>query len=264
MIELQNVFYTLCDTILFLESLFILYISKIKACFKQLSSALNSIMLRFRWAIFASYLPLVLRAVRPKPTGILTEWTTTTNMSMASNLVFDWATFSKILQITNSLNRSIRLKLIPIGLSCTLTSLLLVTPTISDSLQFHRAYSNKMDKLYKKCVTGMESVGGGNNRTESWVPVAVNRLYSLLISLSTMNLFLISTLQTEIRKIINSGDKILKPNMGWSPPYTYSPDPSTKLSVNEALVLFSPCICSCFAHVFSYSERNQLSLMSYC
>ena len=159
---------------------------------------------------------------------------------MALNLVFDWATISKMLQITSSLHWSFRLKLLTIGLSCTLISLLFVTPTTAYSLQFLRPYSNKSHILSKKCVTGLESGGGGNNRTESWVPAILKHLYCPLISPSTVNLWLISTLQREIRKILNSGDKILKRNMGWSPSPDYSHDPSTTLSEKWG---FSP-ICT--------------------
>jgi hypothetical protein len=102
---------------------------------------------------------------------------------------------------------------------------------LSYSLHFLRAHSNKSDILSKKCVMGLETGGGGNNCTESWVPVALKRLYCLLISPPTVNLWLISTLQTEIRKI----PKILEikyENRTWSDhhPPDYSPGPFTMLS----------------------------------
>ena len=145
-----------------------------------------------------------------------------------------------------------RLKLIPIGLSCTLTSLLIVTPTISDSLQFLRAYSNKSDTISKKCVTGLETGGGGNNRTESWVPVALKRLYCLLISPSTVNLSHFNTANRNSENTKNSGDKILKSNMDWSPsPWLLTRSFHNAVRKNDALVRFAPRICSCFARVFS-------------
>jgi len=48
-----------------------------------------------------SGLPMFLIARLPKPTGILTECTVTTNVSRALNLEFDCETLSKTLHITS-------------------------------------------------------------------------------------------------------------------------------------------------------------------
>ena len=160
----------------------------IRAFAKQFCSALTSITLLSKWAITASILPLVL--TRPWPTGIATECTTMTSLSRALNRALDWATFSNTDQMTSSDNWSFRLKLIPIALSYTLTSLRIVRPTISESWQFRKAYSNSSVTLAWKWDRGFESSpsAGGKSRTVSSVPVALYRLYCLIISLSIVNL----------------------------------------------------------------------------
>ena len=62
-----------------------------------------------------------------------------------------------------------------------------MTPTISDPSLFLRVYSNRSD-MSRKCVIGSESGGGGNIRTVSWDPVALKRLYRLVLSPTTVNL----------------------------------------------------------------------------
>ena len=62
-----------------------------------------------------------------------------TSLSKALNRAFDYATLLKTDQITSSDSWSFRLKLIPMALSCMLTSLRIVSPTISESLQFRKA-----------------------------------------------------------------------------------------------------------------------------
>jgi len=71
-----------------------------KACARQFSSAFTLTTLCLRYAITESGLPLLVIACLPKPTGILTECTVTTNVSRALNLEFDWETFSNTLHIT--------------------------------------------------------------------------------------------------------------------------------------------------------------------
>ena len=66
---------------------------------QAVSSALTSTILRFRWTMVSSGLPLV--AIRPSPIGIFTEWTVITSLSKALNLALDCAIFPKTDQITS-------------------------------------------------------------------------------------------------------------------------------------------------------------------
>ena len=126
---------------------------KIRARSKQFSSTLTLMILLFRWTMVTSGLPLV--AIRQWPIGIFTEWTAITSLSKALNLEFEWATFSKTHHITFEVIWSFLLKLIYIALSCTLSSLLI--PTISESIQFRKAYSNRSVTLARKWDVGFES-----------------------------------------------------------------------------------------------------------
>ena len=78
----------------------------IRAWARQFVSVFTSIMLFFKWAIIESDLPMVLipSPRKPKPTGILTECSTTVSVSRALNLEFDWVTFSNTLQIASTDN----------------------------------------------------------------------------------------------------------------------------------------------------------------
>jgi hypothetical protein len=70
------------------------------ACAKQFLLALTFTILVFRWAILESGLPLHLIPL-PNPTGILTECTSITNLSIALILAFDCDTLSNNLHITS-------------------------------------------------------------------------------------------------------------------------------------------------------------------
>jgi hypothetical protein len=91
--------------------------------------------------------------------------------------------------ITSPDNWSFLLKLTPSGFSFWLTSLLMVFPTMSPLLAFCNAYLNRSFTLARKWDTGSSSPkGGGKRRTVSCVPIALDRLYYLLISPSIVNL----------------------------------------------------------------------------
>jgi hypothetical protein len=126
----------------------------------------------------------------PLPIGIFTDWIVIISLSRALNLAFDWTTFSNSDHITLGVISSFLQKLIPIALSYTLTSLLIVIPNISELLQFCKAYSNRSDTLARKWDIGFEfSLSYGcKRRTISLVPTALNRLYCLFISSSVVNL----------------------------------------------------------------------------
>ena len=85
-------------------------------------------------------------------------------------------------------NSSLRLKLIPIGLSLWFTSFWIVIPTMSLSLTYYNACSNRSFTLAWKWLTGLAASGGGCSLTVSWVPTALKRLYCLLISPFISNL----------------------------------------------------------------------------
>jgi hypothetical protein len=93
-------------------------------------SVLTSAILLFRWTMVSSRLPLV--AIRSLPIGIFTELTH--SLCKALNLALDWATFPKTDQFNSVVICSFLLKLIPIALSRILNSLLIVIPTICESL----------------------------------------------------------------------------------------------------------------------------------
>jgi len=82
---------------------------------------------------------------------------------------------------------SFLLQLIPMGLLW-FTWFWMVIPTISLSLTFCKAYSEKSFTLARKCPTVSPLSEGGNNRTVSCVPTALYRLLCLLIVSSISNL----------------------------------------------------------------------------
>ena len=134
----------------------------------------------FRRTIISRGLPFVAIPSPPWPICIFTEWTVMTNVSRALKLAFDWATFSNTDQITSPVIWSLLLKLIPMAMSFTSTSLLIVIPTISLSSRSRNAYSNNSVTLSRKWEMGFGSSsspsGGGKRRTVSCVPWAFKRL----------------------------------------------------------------------------------------
>jgi len=79
---------------------------------------------------------------RTKPTGILRDCTVMINLSRALNLPFYCETFCTKESITSAANRSLRLKLIPIGLSFWFSRFCIVIPTMSHLFRFCNAWRN--------------------------------------------------------------------------------------------------------------------------
>jgi len=84
--------------------------------------------------------------------------------------------------------RSLRLKLIPIGLSFWFSRFCNVIPTMSLSLRFCHAWRNRSFKLARKWLTESVASEGGTRRTTSCVPLALKRLYCRVILSSISNL----------------------------------------------------------------------------
>ena len=99
-------------------------------------------------------------------------------------------TFYQTFIITSAESWSFRLKLIPIALSLTLTSLRIETPTICESLQFRNACSHRSVTRSRNCEIGsLSSLSDGDNRrTVGYATTVLNRLYCLVISFTILNL----------------------------------------------------------------------------